>query len=547
MKRLLLSLTAIAVAFLLVQCDSDNPVDSGDDNGNGNHVVTGADSIATAWLTALIDTLTDLDDADNDRVRNTHFDVHRAGFQQAIDLEVANPIANLGMSLVELLEVNYNDRLWAFIDSLDSFSDRVWWLPYIGLPVAPSSDGRREVVGNQFKLMVSIPMYTVARATAIPPNISVNEFQVLLGDVIIPKLDNAIARINTAASASEAIRLCHEGDGMSECVKINRGEILVFAASLYALRSAMYCATAYDLDLYGPDGSYQWLDDMADLFDELLVRLFCCDYELIELGAVDDLRKRCSNSFEAEVESTLVRVAHHNLENRSDYLSLRSGGQVLANSHADMVQALDVLEAATAFIRSHPGDEENVIKLADLTDLDQEMRDADEANFSREWTKIEDLTDFIGRLLSGPVQFQERIGPNHVLYSWTMDLSRLFLSPVNDWSSLLPYHTWNLPAGSWIVWTVDQDSFDNGGGYYADNLWDGEICNYIEFPNIGTVYVEYRSGDFDTDGVFFLLDGPTGNVIDQSTTFPYFPDYTFNGVFPQMNRSAWETVYQILR
>jgi len=47
--------------------------------------------------------------------------------------------------------------------------------------------------------------------------------------------------------------------------------------------------------------------------------------------------------------------------------------------------------------------------------------------------------------------------------------------------------------------------------------------------------VVFNYYDTGIDPVVFL-DGPGGNEIDPDEVMPYFPDYTFNGIFPDMTR-----------
>jgi hypothetical protein len=55
-----------------------------------------------------------------------------------------------------------------------------------------------------------------------------------------------------------------------------------------------------------------------------------------------------------------------------------------------------------------------------------------------------------------------------------------------------------------------------------------------------------RSWDIDTDALFELLDAG-GNPIDLDVVrFPFFPDYTFNGLFPNMTRADWLELIDIL-
>jgi hypothetical protein len=222
----------------------------------------------------------------------------------------------------------------------------------------------------------------------------------------------------------------------------------------------------------------------------------------------------------------------------------------LGGAHADLLGVLDRLESAATFIRNRPHEtEENVIKLADLTDLDSDLGDPEGPNFAQGWTRIEDVIDFVRDLLSGPMAFNEDLGPNEIPYSFTVDVSALFDSPVGDWNDLLPYHRWNLPAGAWLnVDSVSTWSFDNGGYQWWELVRYGPgSCRYVDWPQVNQVSFRTTSWSFDSGSVLDLLDGPGGSPIDLDVVrFPYFPDYTFNGLFPNMARADWLDLIDIL-
>jgi hypothetical protein len=333
------------------------------------------------------------------------------------------------------------------------------------------------------------------------------------------------------------------------------GEFLVFAAGFYALRSAMYSATAYDVDFLGPDGTYGWVKDYDDTRNIYSWWGYdCWRYEIVEMGAIDDLRLLMYQPYskaDALRDSILLSIARYNLETRREFLRLRNSGAPLRNAHTDMITAFTRLEQAAAFIRDPGRDEteENVIKLGDLTDFDSGLQgDPNLPNFMSDWTRLEDVIAFGKTLLSGPYEFTEEIGSSRIEYTWRMNISRMFLAPVNDWNSLLPYHEWDLPAGAWVLPdTVQAWDYDNAGGSVWFYDFDNN-CTYTQLDNIGMIHHTIVAWSFNSDNILVLLDGPGGSPIDPGVEFPHFPDYTFNELFPDMNTHAdWQNLYNILK
>jgi hypothetical protein len=122
------------------------------------------------------------------------------------------------------------------------------------------------------------------------------------------------------------------------------------------------------------------------------------------------------------------------------------------------------------------------------------------------------------------------------------------LSPIDDWNELLPYHRWNLPAGQWLTSTTNDWQYDAGGYYWSEYVFTGsESCTYAEWYQVNTATYVTRTWDLQTSAHFELLDGPNGDPIDLDIDrFPYFPDYTFDHLFPGMTRSDWLELIDIL-
>ena len=80
-------------------------------------------------------------------------------------------------------------------------------------------------------------------------------------------------------------------------------------------------------------------------------------------------------------------------------------------------------------------------------------------------------------------------------------------------------------------------------------MWNGDYCDYVFIPTIGLV-ASYRSTHdlVSLENILELLDAPNGNVIDLDVErIPYFPDYTLDGLFPQMDRTEWLNLEAILQ
>jgi hypothetical protein len=531
----------------LIGCD-DNPVDDGNNNPPDQ---TLADQLATVGFQALGDTLQTIENRDSDHLRGVRFDDIRDKLEEALTYDSDNGIAHLGLSIVEILELNYSPEIWEVVDSLDAWRESGGGIDWDAFSMTPR-DPHRMLIGRQFELMTTLPVMTSMRmATTFPSNVSVARIQEIIADTIRPALTRSIAHLDIVEGETDTeIRIHIDDNGVQEDIVIDLGEILVFSAGVHGLRAGFSTVMAYDVDLWGPDGTYDWLDEISDLQESGY-----CDWAwnvaVTDVGGGHvDLEFTGDRQLEdARVDSILIQVLYHNLEVRNDFLALRDGGDSMENAHADLLDVLDRLESAAAFIRSRPNEtEENVIKLADLTDLDSEIDDPNRPNFMQGWNQVEDAIEFVRELLTGPVTFTEELGGNDTPFTWTMNLSVLFLSPTDDWNELLPYHRWNLPAGSWLTFWTNSWGYDTGGSSWEEYVIDGpNSCTVMSWSEVDTVAYNTRYWNLEGSALFDYLDGPNGDPIDLDIDrLPYFPDYTFDNLFPGMTRDDWLELIEIL-
>lgn len=526
MKRFLLLLALLAI-LTLNQC-SDNPVDE-----KPNPPTTPTSTL----FEDLADELAEIGDIENvQELKDFDFSGLRTGFENNLQSKPDDPISHLGLAILEIVELNYNENVWDIVDSLEAWDE--------GFDASMRRNRHNTLIGREFSLLAEVPFSMGLRmATQFPGNVTVHDIQDIIENDVLTALDRAIAHLNVVeAHPSASVRFRVQDNGVWEYVVIDMGEILLFSASVHALHAAFNMMIAYDVDMYGPDGTYGWIDQMRAL--EHHDEWYCYDAEVIVQPGSDDIIFTLRDGPEDEMrDSILVVVGHHNLENRSSFLTLRDMGASLAQAQTDITTVLDKLNASATFIRNRTGEtEENVIKLADLEDLDSGLGDPAGPRFADHFNTVEDVFAFVDSLFTGPKSFTEELGKHGELYSWTMDLSKFFTDPITDWKTLLPYHQWNLPAGPWITDEVTLNwSYDNGGWYWWEYVWNGDYCDWVDYNDIGWVwYYSHKYNLVMGDDFLQFLDGPGGNVIDMNVVrIPYMPDYTLHGIFPYMTRQDW--------
>jgi hypothetical protein len=183
--------------------------------------------------------------------------------------------------------------------------------------------------------------------------------------------------------------------------------------------------------------------------------------------------------------------------------------------------------------------------------------------------------DFVIQLQSGPYTFNETVDGKNI--DITVDLAAMFNNPVSDLRTLLPAYSWTNEI-DWIK--SDADRWENGfyqrrpvynqttGEYdtlyyitnhetesepllaFDNSLVDSAVSDdwgntmyYINTPLRYHVTID-SSYYFDAlrlkDGNGKIMSNETiDSLIDAKAFFPYFNDYTMNGLFPTMTREKW--------
>jgi hypothetical protein len=485
---------------------------------------------AVALMQALADSLANIpDDPDEDDIRPRRYTVIRNGFDAILAADPSNRIAHLGVGILEVLEINYDADLWAFLDDLIDYSDSTSGRSSSGgLFVRLGSP----ILRNQFTLLATAPRELMRRSMrAIPSSLTVARAQALIDSVVIPALTESITHLEQAeADGGPVFNLTVE----DESYEIDIGEIYAFHAATHAARAAFRLLTAYDLGLPGPDGTYGWIDTMNDIPT--------CERDgEFELVSADSSRRISINYGQdpgsAAKDSVGVAIIQYNLEQRPDFLRQRTGG--LAGVLADMRRIRELLSLGVAAVKGESDDQMNdVIKIVDLTDIDQDIANAtDPPNFAENFTTIEDVLNWVNQILSGPYDVQEdgEFGPIEI----TVDLAGFLGNAPLDWNSLLPFHQFRPPA-SWVE---------------ADTTLDVTFGSPYGVPHsvidCETGVETWRSDVFETRRLDInysvnpieFLDGPGGSVIDLDVVkIPYFDNYTLGGLFPGATRATWETI-----
>lgn len=525
---------ALSAALLATGC-SDDPTKPKDDVPPGP--VSEADSIATVWMQALADSLAAIpDDQDSDFYQTIRYDAIRAGFDTALQVNDTSPVAHLGSGLLDIVEINYSSEVWTLVDSLLTYEDAA------APPAGPGSvdpgiflGNGSPILRNQFTLLATVPREYLRLSTLrVPANLTVAELQAVILSTVLPALDSAIAHFQAAEAASPVFALTVE----DETYEVDLGEIYFFHAGVHAARAAFNILTAYDVDLFGPDGTYGWIDEARDLSR-------CDGYGYFEpIGGGSPYNRAVNVQYpyrsplEGAQDSVAVSVLRHNLESPgSTFLTKRSNA--LADAWQDLLTLRDLLEAGVAAVRAESDAQENdVIRLADLLDVDNDIATGSgKPNFAQNFMTIEDVLAWVETVMIGPYLVQEDgdLGPLTI----TVNLSALFNSSPADWKTLLPYHRFTAPD-TWITMSPSYSYTIPSTPGFSYCLLD---CSGVQTCDSNVA--EFRYDGFDVDLEFLeLLDGPGGNPIDLDVEkVPYLPDYTLAGLFPGAGRAKWIEIF----
>ncbi len=520
---LLYCLVVVLVLFLSSCLDSSTEPETPPPTSTN---IAAANALAREGMKLLNDTIIDLSDDEvevddsEDLMLHATFTNIESKFTGALVLDTNNPMANLGMAICTIMEVNYDPDLWDMLEDAGAFED-----------------GEKRIINNQFQFLANSPLAIMRQVKDAKDNaMSIMRVQNFIRNNILPKIDTVITRLDNAVSMADSTVLMIEVDD-EEMVEIDCGEIYAFRAAAHAVKAGFNIMVAYDMDMTDPTGGYTWIDDMMDVdFPETNVSHYePYHYEVngttLILDYYDDY------DYESDMEDALrmeiqMKTMKHNLDNNPNFGKLVSNGVGVANlntAKACILNAAADVKLGVNYILDEndtgTGQDNDIIKIENIISMNEDIPPTgdDVPQFMQEWQDVNDIADWLtNEVLAGSYN----LTVNDI--SFNVNVSAFFNGGIPDIEAVIPYLHWNSLDTDWVVDEVDDE--------WGWTPWDNQVSfyyqgSYITIPNITYAIQRYHDVDinwgYDADA--------NGNPIGEDE-FLHFPDYTFGGILPGMTR-----------
>ncbi len=526
------------------------------------------------------------------------FDGLRRGFGAAVAQDTSHVKANFGLIVASLLSLNSNDSIQMLIDSIEAYINEIdeyysdtsaseTRMPAAAkrsaksaAPATALSSGilkntyaRSGINGVGRVLLAESPKVLLAatKRPAFPRFLTVSFIQGIIKHGVIPKLNQVLA-------ASQ--RLINEND-MSLIVTLNgdsaeldRGDLMLFSSGVRLTRAmlAMFCI--YDYDLHSPDGSkdMRWIDDMIDIADTME------NSSSIRYRLSNDTLYKTSIYDGGAISRKMAEVQAYNLT-RDGFLEMKNNYFEVA--YEDLKKVPTGIKNGLSAIRDETDDQnDDLLVNTDVIDMESDMasfesdmrKEGFSADLSANFASPSALMDFILELLAGPYEFNETIDSINVTIK--IDLSKFFTNPAKDLKDRWPRYT--LVSGDDRLQSI-RDGYYSRTLSYEDSTLYHYLSDYdtviVDIPasRIDTIernsysfqisltqgytteveydstisyvamkYVDDQNNVIDYDKMFFMEDGEMSEEEMLKKAFPYFKDYTFGGIFPDMTtRQEW--------
>jgi len=501
MKKTKMLLAALFISFLFWNCTDDSPAAPVlDENGSTQQANDG--------MMLLNEKLMDLNINPNpqnggDVFSLTDYNNIKGKFTEALRLNPNNSTANLGMGILEIASVNYDNELWGMITEIDT------------------AMGKKRVFNNQVKMVLDLPRFWLnfSHGTLTKGNaLTVARVQNLIDQRILPKINSAISCIDKALNTSVMI------DNGEEVVEIDNGEVYLFRSSLYAVKAVMQMITLYDVDLFDANNSYNWVENLnTNSSDERKV-----------IQSNDTLYiKNYDNSFVSD--SITASIVKRNLESRPGFLKHRNGNSPVAVK-LSLLSFLSDVENSVTYIENESDEQSNdLIKKANIIDLNNGVTDLNDGTINYTFTTVHNLISWLKTSINGTTFQVTADGVNGMPVRLDINVGTMFNTGITDMREILPYHRWKTVS----AWKVEQLDYSytyfnyNSNGSYTD--W------YTGMTYTGVYYIAYLDYNIKAEPLEFL-NAPNGTVISPDEDL-YLPDYTIKGLFPNMTRSKFYTIF----
>jgi hypothetical protein len=504
----------------------------------------------------------------------------KTGFAAAVAKSPNDVKANVGLMVSSLMSLNKSRRVENLADSLDHYSG----LLEETAPVSGGSTGniilgkrlmrkafqREGIIGLGKALAARAPSLAKAQTQkpSFPKFITLEYIQNIAEEEVKPALDTIIGAAQRLEGLSDAsLALVIEDRGECDTFDLDKGEIYVADALCRLARACVGLYCTYDVSLYAPHtNDYRWIDSMQNASESDSVIISLSGDTLYTLYKYDD----------AAPQIQIANMFKYNLS-RDGFLKIRK--QNHAQVKADLIGVTDCIKNGVGYIRGEKDYQDNdIIKMTAINDADRDLADFTgdllEAGVSPDladrFGSPEKIAGFVKELLSGPFQFDELI--DSVRIRTRVNFAAWFDDPVQDLKTLLPKYKWTSESAWKVVEknyssaypTFSRDSsftlYDYGRPVAMRipaafivrstvNSW-GTTTYYLNRPVRyeatvdSTVYIDPLRLT-DPDGVEISPDQIELQV-KEGTFFPFFSDYTFHGLFPDLKtRQAWiAMIYQ---
>jgi hypothetical protein len=485
----------------------------------------------------------------------------RDAFNDIISQNDTSQKANVGYMVSAVLSLNTDPVVRKMADSLDSYFHAIDSANSVAV-MGPTLN-KEGVLGLGKVIAVRTKEMALAqtRNPSFPAFITMSYIQGAIESELLPVLDNVIAASTRLENRAEtSVLVVVTDNGSADSAIIDKGEIFLLDAYLHLLRAYCNWLCAYNYDLYAPGTTdNSWIDSLANSTDNSYLTVF---------SLASDTLVQCHKSRVPGSQLYLVRMMKYNFE-RQGFLTIRS--QNHAKIKQDLIAAPDLIKSGITSIRNETGPQQyDLVKISNILDMDKDMvnNTQDLINqgvtpaLAEKFRSPESLMDFISQLLSGPYSFDETIDSAHI--ALTVNISAFLDHPVSDLRSLLPKYRW-VDESQWAVGSesyryVDpwpsktfgtygsSDSVAIAGSAFDSVVRDsyGSAVYYLKQPYLVSASID---SSWTLDPLRLVDQNNADLNIDSLTKakafLPYFDDYTFDGVFPDMTRQKWlDLIYQ---
>lgn len=522
-RPLLVCIAVIAGLFLFSCFDSNTePETPTVDVGAANNLAREGMTILNQTIINLANSDTEINNS-QDLMQQATFDNIKSKFNASLAIDSNNPMANLGMAILSMVEINYDEELWNMMEDAGLFEG-----------------GRKRILNNQFQFLAKTPMNLANQMSKAKDNsMSIMRVQNFIRNSVLPKMDNTITRLDKAVLMADSTFLLIEVDD-EEIVEIDCGEIYAFRAVSHAVKAAFNLMVAYDMNMTDPDGGYDWVDEINNIdVPDYPGSGTAYNYEVIGDQLYldyyyDDYQRRHHNSLQWEIQG---KIAKYNMDNSSTFMKLTPTGLASLNAAkasilsaaADVKNGINYILAETD---TGEGQNNDVIKIENIISMNDNLPPTgdDVPLFAQNWNSVNDIADWLtNEVMAGTYS----LTVNN--QNFQVNLSAYFNGAIPDIEAVLPYFHWQSTSSDWVYDYIDSEySFNTNNGYYS--FWyNGQ---YLNLTNINTVHKRHHDIKFDPG----YLTTPDGVEINEDD-YPYFPDYTFGGIFPGMTRQKMMDIF----